>query len=40
MTVCEGVENASPVYPEDVSGAAIEMILDATGKLGVLNSFV
>ena len=40
MTVCEGVEDRSPVYLNEISGATIEMILDATGKLGVLNSFV
>jgi len=40
VTVCEGVEDGTPVYSSDVSGAAIEMILDATGKFRVLNSTV
>ncbi|XP_065887955.1 ABC transporter G family member 20-like [Dysidea avara] len=30
VRVCEGVEASSPVYPDEVSGAAIEMILDVT----------
>ena len=38
MRVCEGVEAGSPVYPDEVSGAAIEMILDVTSKLGELNN--
>jgi len=40
VTVCEGVEDRSPVYLNEISGATIELILDATGKLGVLNSVV
>jgi len=32
LTVCEGVINGTPVYPDEVSGASIEMMLDATGK--------
>ncbi|XP_065887972.1 ABC transporter G family member 23-like isoform X2 [Dysidea avara] len=30
VRVCEGVEDGSPVYPDEVSGAAIELILDIT----------
>ncbi|XP_065887981.1 ABC transporter G family member 20-like [Dysidea avara] len=30
VRVCESVEDGSPVYPDEVSGAAIEMILDVT----------
>ena len=30
--MCEGVEDGSSVSPSEVSGAAIELILDVTGK--------
>ncbi|XP_065888001.1 ABC transporter G family member 20-like isoform X2 [Dysidea avara] len=33
VTVCEGVEDGSPVYPDEVSGAAIELILDLTDPI-------
>ena len=35
--MCEGVDAGSPVDPTDVDGAAIELILDVTSKLGVLS---
>ena len=40
VTICEGVDTSSPVEPSEVSGAAIELILDVTSKWGELNSDV
>ena len=33
--MCDKVQDVNVTYPSDLSGAAIEMILDATSKLGV-----
>jgi len=38
MTVCEMVSTNRPVHPSELSGAAIELIVDATSKWGELNN--
>jgi len=40
VAVCDKVQDVNATYPSDLSGAAIEMILDVTSKLGVLNSIL